>query len=234
MKGSKQDVYSDIRWRIISLELAPGADLDETELVNHYGVSRTPIRETLIRLHGEGLVELRRNRGAYVAPLDLTTLKSYFEAADFLHRAVVRLAAQRRTKEDLASIAEAMEAFETAIKAGKSYDMVVWNDQFHGRIGQAARNKYLFAAYSRVLVDHERIAALIFDREIATSADDEIQTTLEQHASLYKAIEAGDADRADAISSAHLNLCRTGIADVLSGSSTLLEGIELETPLVAG
>ena len=78
-KSTKQDVYADLRRRIISMDLPLGADLDEVELVDHYGVSRTPIRETLIRLQGEGLVELRRNRGAYVAPLDFPTLKAYFD-----------------------------------------------------------------------------------------------------------------------------------------------------------
>ena len=227
-KHTKQDVFRDIRRRIISLDLAPGTDLDEAELVDYYGVSRTPIRETLIRLSGEGLVEMRQNRGAYVAQLNLLTLKSYFEAAGFLHRAVVRLACQRRTAEDLALIREAMEAFEKAQRKGSSDDMVLWNDQFHSRIGRAARNPYLLTGYSRVLADHERIAGLIFTRELDDQAEEEIRLTLEQHQGLCQAIEDRDAARAEQISSDHLNLCRTGIADLLSGSSDLLDGLDLE------
>lgn len=224
-KSSKQDVYSDIRRRIISLDLAPSADLDEAELVEYYGVSRTPIRETLIRLHGEGLVELRRNRGAYVAPLNLPTLQSYFEAADFLHRAMVRMACQRRTKDDLAQIEEARDAFEKAIKKGDADEMVVWNYRFHSRIGQAARNKYLFAGYSRILADHERIAGLIFNKELETDAEEDIQITIDQHNNLYKAICNRDIAAAELVSSDHLNLCRDGIADLMSGTSSVLEGL---------
>ena len=226
-KSSKQDVYADLRRRIISMDLPPGEDLDEVELVDHYGVSRTPIRETLIRLQGEGLVELRRNRGAYVAPLDFPTLKAYFEAADYLHRAVVRLAALRRSDEDLQAIHEAMLSFEDALKQGDSYLMVTWNDRFHERIGVAASNKYLLGAYRRVLADHERIAALIFNREIATNAEAEISLTLEQHRSLYAALENNQASKAEEIAAAHLNLCRDGLTELLEKSTGALDGIEL-------
>lgn len=227
-KSTKQDVYADLRRRIISMDLPPGEDLDEVELVDQYGVSRTPIRETLIRLQGEGLVELRRNRGAYVAPLDFPTLKAYFEAADFLHRAVVRLAAQRRTPSDLEAIREAMLGFEDALAQEDSYLMVTWNDRFHERIGFAAYNKYLLGAYRRVLADHERIAALIFNREIATNATEEISLTLEQHRSLYEALEAGREEEAEQIAAAHLNLCRNGLAELLEKSSGALDGITME------
>ena len=122
-----------------------------------------------------------------------------------------------------------MLAFEGAMQAGDSYEMVIWNDHFHDYIGLAARNKYLYGAYARVLADHERIAALIFDREIATNAEAEIQTTLDQHQALYTAIEEGQAAEAEQISVDHLNLCRSGIADLLEKSSEALDGIAISS-----
>ena len=90
-------LYEELRHQIISMKIKPGADLDEKTLVEKFGVSRTPVRESLIRLSAEGLVEIRKNRGATVTALDLQTLQSIFEAGDLIEKAFTRLACLRRT-----------------------------------------------------------------------------------------------------------------------------------------
>ena len=79
----------------ISLAIAPGEELDESLLSTRYSVSRTPVREALIRLASEKLVVLSRNRRATVQPLDLAGFPGYLEALDLLQRAVTRLAAEK-------------------------------------------------------------------------------------------------------------------------------------------
>ncbi|HWJ19219.1 MAG TPA: GntR family transcriptional regulator, partial [Geobacterales bacterium] len=64
-----QRVYEALRYKIIALDVAPGAALEEEQLCRYYKVSRTPVREALIRLASEDLVELQPNRGAKVASL---------------------------------------------------------------------------------------------------------------------------------------------------------------------
>lgn len=215
-RNDKQNLYEDIRRRIISMDLAPGEDLDELGLVATYGVSRTPVRETLIRLTGEGLVEMRPNRGAYVAPLDITVLQSYFEAADFIHRAMARLAALRRTETDLDKIVEAKDSFEAALRAENTQDMVIWNDSFHDRIGLAARNKYIYAAYRRLLADHERIAALLYGHEVQDHQEEALDLTLQQHNDLTQAIIEKDPQTAEKIASEHLAFCKDGLASTMA------------------
>jgi len=227
-RRNKQDVYWDIRQKIITLELAPGTSLDEAELVQRYGVSRTPIRETLIRLHGEGLVDLRENRGAYVTQLDLPALQAYFEAADFIHSAVVRLAAVRRTAADLENIEREMLAFERAMSKEDMGTMVAHNNGFHEAIGLAARNDYLYAGYRRLLADHERISQLCYRHELETGDEATKRITLDQHRGVYDAIRNRAAVEAAEIALAHLNLCKTGLTEILTGSSELLDGIEME------
>ena len=87
-----KSLYQALRHQIIALEIEPGADLDEQQLVKKFGVSRTPVREALIRLSAEGLVEIRKNRGATVTSLDILTLQSIFEAGDLIEKAYMRLA----------------------------------------------------------------------------------------------------------------------------------------------
>src|SRR3990167_3743588 len=106
-KGTgSQRVYDDLRVRILRLELAPGEHLDENALVRAYGVSRTPVREALIRLRSEGLVNLLPNRGARVVSLDVHDIPQMFEAIELCMRVTVRWATARRSEADLAELRE--------------------------------------------------------------------------------------------------------------------------------
>ena len=69
-----QTVYEQLRQSIVSLELPPGSALDEVRLSQQFGLSRTPVREALVRLMGDGLVTLLSNRTTIVAPIDFGKL----------------------------------------------------------------------------------------------------------------------------------------------------------------
>ncbi len=227
-KMTKESLYDELRRRIITMDLAPGADLDEAELSAAYGMSRTPVREVLIHLQCEGLVVSRRNRGASVAPLDVTTLQSWFEAARMMHRAIVRLACWRRTQTDIEAIREAMYQFESAMAGQQTLEMIYANERFHDRIGQAARNPHLYGTYRRILTDHERISQLCYSHEIEHRAEDEKQLTLDQHRQLFDAIVARDSATAEQISEAHLSLCRDGLRNTLEGAEQVLADVTLD------
>jgi DNA-binding GntR family transcriptional regulator len=224
-QGSSQPVYEAIRQKIISMEYLPGFDLDEKTLVEIYGVSRTPVREALIRLAAEGLVEIKRNRGAFVAPLDLTTLQSFFEAADFVQRAIMRLAAMRSTAADLKQIGSYLKGFERAVASHDTAAMVDLNHRFHESIGNAARNKYLMDSYRRILVDHERIAQLCYD--VQSNDEEATKLTLKQHRGMYEALQKRDAERAEKIAKAHFDFCKEGIRRVIASGDGKLHGIEI-------
>src|SRR5215510_6423478 len=83
-----QMVFDKLRERILSLELAPHADIDELDLVKEFKVSRTPVREALIRLSSEGLVELLPNKGPRVASLDANEVPQILEALELAQRTV--------------------------------------------------------------------------------------------------------------------------------------------------
>lgn len=212
---TKEALYDELRRRIVTMELEPGTDLDEAEVSSFYGMSRTPVREILIRLQAEGLVVHRPNRGAMVAPLDMATLQSWFEAGRMIHRAMVRLAAQRRTEADLEAIREAMEGFEQATRDRDKLQMLYANERFHDLIGRAARNPYLYASYRRVLADHERISELCYGYESEGRAQHDSQLTLDEHRRLFEAIRSGDADTAEEVIDAHLSLAREGLRHAL-------------------
>src|SRR6202012_274442 len=78
-------VHEQLKSRILHLELMPGTLLDETEISRQFGVSRSPVREALIRLSAEGLVQNFRNRTAIVAQFDIAALPAYFDAMQLLY-----------------------------------------------------------------------------------------------------------------------------------------------------
>ena len=102
VKGSGvKFAYETLRDEILSLALDPGAVLDETSLAERFGMSRSPVREALIRLAGDDLVVTLSNRSTVVAPIDLRSFPKYVEALDVAQRMNTRLAAELRTDLDL-------------------------------------------------------------------------------------------------------------------------------------
>src|SRR5262249_56287545 len=91
-----KSVYDALRNEILTLKLAPGQPLDETTLAYRFGLSRSPVREALIRLSGEELVVTLPNRSTIGAPIELVTFPKYVEALDVAQRVHARVAAQLR------------------------------------------------------------------------------------------------------------------------------------------
>src|SRR5882757_1831074 len=100
-----EKAYHAIRNLIVSLQLAPGAVIDERELMEGLGIGRTPVREALRRLAHEGLVEVYPRRGMFVTGVDVRELARLSEVRAVLEPEAARLAATRATDDDRAGIA---------------------------------------------------------------------------------------------------------------------------------
>ncbi len=199
--------YDTLRREILGLELAPGQDLDEAGLVARLGLSRTPVREALIRLAADELVVLLPNRGAKVAPLDLADTPRYIEALDLAQRAVNRFAALRRTRADLDRIGAARDAFEESVPGGDAMAMTERNRDFHAAVAEAAQNRYVAGHYVRLLDQGMRLLRIPFAYDPAgDGADAHIARIVADHRAIAEAIAARDADRADSLGHAHAAL----------------------------
>ncbi|WP_342637475.1 GntR family transcriptional regulator [Rhizobium jaguaris] len=127
--------------------MAPGSPLDEIRLSERFKLSRSPIREALVRLSSEGLVSILPNRSTVVAPLNFETLPEFLEALDLYQRATTKSAALLRTEQDLEDIIEAQGRYEEqtrlSFESGSSIPMIESNYEFHMRIARAGKNRYL-------------------------------------------------------------------------------------------
>ena len=218
--------YETIRDEILSLELQPGQLLDETTLAERFGMSRSPIREALIRLAGEDLVVMLANRSTIVAPIDITSFPKYVEALDIAQRMNTRLAAELRSDADLKIIARRQKEFEAAVKTGKHLAMSEANKQFHMAIAAAGRNPYLAAFYERLLDQGRRMLHLHFDY-IERTHDGYLLT--DEHAEMLESIRDRDVERADTLAHAHTRQFRDNFIDFMKENHS--RAISLRTPV---
>lgn len=204
---TKDDCLEDLKRRILSTELAPGADLDEAHLSEHYGMSRTPLREVLQRLQGEGYVELAQNRGAKVASMDIEELRTFFQTAPMVYANVARLACENASPAQLKQLKDAQLGFAKAANAGHAGDAALANHQFHALIGQMAQNPYLVASLSRLQIDHTRLSQTFY-RPSAPAETVLVFKAIEQHDAMIGAIEARDVSMVIDLTLQHWDLSR--------------------------
>lgn len=220
--------YDRLRERILSLELGPGSPLDEATIGLELGVSRTPLREALVRLSAEGLVELHPNRGARVAPLELRQLQEHLEAFELLQRSATVLAAQRRSDQDVTRLEDLCQRFEARHAANDVPGMIDANWAFHHAIGLACGNRYLERMYDTVLTDGLRVARLAMAYECYGSAmgyDQHMRNILDEHRALVKAIKERNVERAAILSDSHSDLARLRVSDYLACNLTRSIGV---------
>ncbi len=206
-RTDKDRLYADLKRKILTLELAPGAHLDETTLSAEYGMSRTPLRDVFRQLAGEGYIEIRDNRGTIVSPMSHKTLRDFFQTAPMIYASVARLAAQNATPAQIAELRAVQARFRTAVDAGAAEDMVYWNDRFHYVMGEMADNQYLMPSLQRLLIDHARIGQT-FWRARDAEMRARIAAAADQHDRFIELIEAGDAEAAVALTLDHWALSR--------------------------
>lgn len=192
--------YETLRDEILSLTLAPGALLDETSLAERFGMSRSPVREALIRLAGDELVVTLANRSTVVAPIDIQSFPKYVEALDIAQRMNTRLAAELRTDADLRKIAKCQKKFVTAVRTGNHLAMSEANKDFHMAIAGAGRNPFLASFYDRLLNQGRRMLHLHFD---FLEKDHGGYLLTDEHDEMLEAIRDRDVGRADRLAHAH-------------------------------
>jgi DNA-binding GntR family transcriptional regulator len=200
VRGSgTQSVYVTLRREILSMALEPGSPLDEVRLSERFRMSRTPIREALLRLAADGLVTTLPNRNTIVATIDFASLPTYFEALTLMYRVTTRGAAQRRNAEIMKTVRRHQKDFADAVAARDAYAMIEANREFHVAIAELAGNSYYTAFFARLLDEGRRILRLYY-----STFDDRLpRQYVDEHEEIIAAIEAGDVERADRLAIAH-------------------------------
>jgi DNA-binding GntR family transcriptional regulator len=190
--------YAELRRRILENAYPPGTQMLEGALAESLGISRTPMREALVRLQDEGLVEVVPRHGMRVSPLSAQDMREVYEILSALESMAAELAARRRPSVDaLRALDAATEAMAQALEAD---DLAAWADadaRFHRQLIELSGNTLLVQAVLRYgdRVHRARLFTLrLRPRPVAST---------QEHKALVERIRAGDAAGAYALNRAH-------------------------------
>jgi DNA-binding GntR family transcriptional regulator len=195
--------YLAIRGLIVSLELPPGAVIDERELMQRLGLGRTPVREALRQLAQEQLVEVFPRRGMFVTGVDVRDLARISEVRGALEPEAARLAAERATDQERDELAD----LSGQIKRGA--DLMRLDERIHRAIYAAAHNHLM----EKTLGEYYLLALRIW--MIALDRDEALEDAVEAHRDLIQAIVVGNGDRAASLMQDHVENFETAMRKVL-------------------
>lgn len=200
------DVRTKIRSMILASEFKPGQRLVEDDLCDMFGVGRTPVREGLLLLQGEGY--LARSRGWVVQDVDRSKVRAIFESRAAIEGAAARLAARRissQTCDELSAMVDAMEPAKTLTRA----ELNRINNRFHALILESANNVFLAQFHERTQFYYWMLRVPIL------FSDDEVRATNLQHRRILKALIARDEDEADRAAREHVEATMTIVEPAL-------------------
>ncbi|GHE21632.1 GntR family transcriptional regulator [Halomonas urumqiensis] len=201
-----EEAYQALHQRIVRGQLAPGTTLLEPALCENLGISRTPLREALKRLSGEGLVILPRNRRARVAPIDAEELQHLFEVEAGLESMAASLAASRMTNTEIKQLEGLQQRLERLHAKGDRSAYFELNQRIHGLIVAGARNPVLTETHQRLLGRLERARYLALDRL------GRWQESTDEHQAILDALRARDSERASQLMRDHVQHTGEAIA----------------------
>jgi DNA-binding GntR family transcriptional regulator len=193
--------YRQVRDRILSGELQPGAVLQQRDLASKIGISTTPLREALRRLKSEGLVELDAHRDARIAPLRAEEARDLLELRKSLDPLAAGLAAQRRTNADIQAIRAAHESLEP-LPTHPAIGQLVAHRNFHAAIYRASHNDLLIEALEGLWDKADRYRRLALQNDRGQGARDQ---KAHEHQLLVDFIASGDSDGAANLMHAHID-----------------------------
>lgn len=210
-----QQAYERIKRKIVSLELPPGAVIDEGNLREELGLGRTPIREALQRLSQERLVVIVPRRGTFVTEIGITDLQELFEVRVVLEGLAARLAAARGTADQWARMERALVAMDAA---GDDYDTLIAIDEScHEIIYEAASNDFLRDTLVTLYALSLRLWYFFLDRI------GRMENAVAEHAALLDALVEGDGEAAGRLMEKHIRSFQREMQSVM-----------LATPYVRG
>jgi len=205
-----ETVVSHLRQMIVESVFPPGMKLNERELCETMGISRTPLREALKALAAEGLIEIAPNRGASVYKMSQQEVWETFEFVSGLEALAGEHACARITPEEVAEIRALHDAMLACRERGDLPGYYNRNQAIHNKISEAARNSVLHQTY---LGMNRRLQSLRLKSNIIPEKWDQ---AIDEHCQMMEALEARDGKRLAAILSRHLLDKRESVMELIA------------------
>ncbi|GEK48291.1 GntR family transcriptional regulator [Bisbaumannia pacifica] len=209
-KTRAQFVADDLRKRILGGEFKGGTQLRQDALAKDYDVSRIPVREALLTLESEGLVEFYAHRGAFTTELSVSKIRELFELRTLLETYVLRHAITRLSDADLKKAEEILRKYDEALNSGGEIDnWSEYNYAFHLALYEPAELPETLSLISQLNTKSDRYIRmqLLYTQEIEKAE--------REHHKLLDLARQGDADKACDLLKTHIQEACEGIVELL-------------------
>lgn len=197
MSSLQQEVYETIRGRLLSGQWRPGQKLGEQKLAAELGVNRNPVREALLKLTGEGLLERHAGLGCRVARMDIDILRGLWQLRESLEGMGARLAAERIAPVQLMRLEHEHALMQQLTHEGQEQALVDSDNRFHHMILEFSGNRILLEVW------HNYLQRIIVAQTVLFPAyrhlDAVHRETFSGHAEIVKALATRKPDQAEQV-----------------------------------
>jgi DNA-binding GntR family transcriptional regulator len=206
-KTASSLIHRELRHEIVSMQRKPGEPISEKTIAAAHGVSRTPVREALLRLAEERLVDIFPQSGTFVSRIPIAGLSEAIIVRTSLEGTMARLAAERRDPRGLAQIDRALESQKAAARANDREAFHEADEAFHAAIAEAAGYPGVWTLVQTVKTQVDRY------RRLTLPVPGRMHAVVEEHRPIVAAIAAGKPNRAAKAMAEHLQSLMT-FADI--------------------
>jgi DNA-binding GntR family transcriptional regulator len=191
-------MYEAIKQKILDLEVDPIQPIEEKALVRDTGGSHTLVRQALIRLSEDRIVEKRRRRWYVTRAATASTMHEIFEVRTTLEGMCARLAAERIAPEEIDEMEQLVHDFDRVLREGDNQALIAVDRKFHQKIYEASGNRFL----ARALDDmYDMIYRLFF---FSLDRMGSVRANVEEHRDILAALKAGDGRAAERLIQRHI------------------------------
>jgi DNA-binding GntR family transcriptional regulator len=201
-------IHARLRNEIVSLRRGPGEPLAEKAITEAYGVSRTPVREAILRLANEGLVDIFPQSGTFVARIPQRALPEAIVIRMALEEKSARLAAEHATRSQVMRVQAIIEQLRESEAAGNREAFHQADEHYHAALAEMAGYPGIWVLVQQVKVQVDRYRRLTLPQE------GRMQRVIEEHQAILDAIGARNPDHAAALMNAHLGALIASLDDI--------------------
>ena len=214
--------YNKLKGKIVRLQLRPGELLLVQPLAKELGISRTPVREAMIRLEREGFVEEAEGKKFKVTEITLKSILEIHEIRELIELHTVAKAAVHRSQEQMDRLQELAASMERALNKSDHVAFFQTDMDFHSQIIHIGNNKTLESLMHQLNEKIQRI------RHLTTYVHKRIEDTVGEHAAILSAIGNQDAEAAQKTMKNHLGNVKQGVIHLFqNGAMNYFGGVNL-------
>ena len=181
--SARQQIYDTLKSWIVEGTLKPGEFIYDSEIASYFSVSRTPVREAILLLARQDLVEIVPSKGTKITETNEASARFIYEAISCLSAEIARLAVRKQTSESVEELKKLNAAFEEAVNCGDNTKILEADTAFHNCILKMADNPYMENCWQEILPHAYRYELLYF-----RSGSDR-GSSVKEHAEIIRAFE---------------------------------------------